>query len=232
MKLHVVRHAMSWNQRAIPFIFVTTDLLRAFNLAGRRMCANKGNVTIILIDPWKLPSGTHVDCNVLRRSCSLPEESKYETEILIWVEAPANAISARWTWSDLTRSGIFEALPSLNKSNAERKLGDLKADLVRNRHHFLVTKVLSALHSLGMDPSSFSVKQTFEFLLGQAAGYRVPRLLQTIEETLFPQYRAELKDFDRYAHNLAVAIGKEDLISYYQKEYPFDIKRLQPPYDL
>jgi hypothetical protein len=51
----------------------------------------------------------------------------------------------------------------------------------------------------------------------QAAGHRVPMLLQTIEEILLSQYRAELEDFDRHAHNLAIAIGKKDLISYFRK---------------
>lgn len=62
-------------------------------------------------------------------------------------------------------------------------------------------------------------------------GYMTSFELQTIEETLLSQYRAELEELDRCAHKLAVAIGKNDHISYYRNEYPLDIKRLQPPYD-
>jgi hypothetical protein len=96
---------------------------------------------------------------------------------------------------------------------------------------FSPSGVATSLFSLGMDPSFFSSKQVFEFLLGQVWGLRVPRLLQTIEESLLDHRKPKSGEFDRTAHNWAVTAGKNSLVTYFQQTYILDTSRFQPGFD-
>jgi hypothetical protein len=231
MKLDIECHAIFSGRNLTPFISATPDLLRAFSIAGQRVFKGKEQVTILLIDPWRLSSGSYIDCNALRLKSGLPTLPKYKTEILIWAEVPAGSIFGRWTWPNLLRSGLFKTLPSLNGSGRQLKLEEHREELLHDRDAFSPSTIATSLASLGMDPSSFAMKQIFEFLLGQVWGYRVPRELQTIEKRLIIDHKSKMDEFDRTAHSLTVAAGKNNLLLYFQQSYALDISRLQPAFD-
>ena len=231
MKLYIERQAILSSRNLTPFISATPDLLRAFNIAGQRVFEGKEQVTILQIDPWRLSSGSYIDCNTLRLKSGLQTLPKYETETLIWAEVPAESIFGRWTWPNLLRSGLFRTLPSLNGSGRRLKLDEHRRELLYDRDAFSPSTIATSLASLGMDPSSFAMKQIFEFLLGQVWGYRVPRQLQTIEKLLIVDHKSIMDEFDRTAHSLTVTTGKKKLLIYFQQSYALDISRLQPAFD-
>ena len=231
MKVYITWHANQFGRNRTPFISATWDLLRAFNIAGQRVLEGKEQVAILLIDPWKLSTGSYIDCNTLRLKSGLHIQGKYETEVLHWAEIPAESIFGRWTWPNLCQSGLFKTLPSLNASKRQLKLHAHREDLLRDRDAFSPSDIATSLASLGMDPSSFAMKQIFEFLLGQVWGYRVPRQLQTIEQQLILDQKSKIDEFDHTAHSLAVTTGKNKLLIYFQQSYALDIGQLQPASD-
>ncbi|PVH67582.1 hypothetical protein DL98DRAFT_283447 [Cadophora sp. DSE1049] len=231
MKLGIESHAILSSRKLTPFISTTPDLLRAFNVAGQRVFEGKEQVTILLIDPWKLLDGSYIDCNTLRLKSGLRTLPKYETEILIWAEVPAGAIFGRWTWPNLLRSGLFETLPYLNGSGRQLKLETHREELLHHRNAFSPSTIATSLASLGMDPSSFAMKQIFEFLLGQVLGFRVPRQLQAIEKLLIAGHKSKMDKFDRAAHSLTITAGKKRLLLYFQQKYTSDISLLQSASD-
>ncbi|CZS92465.1 uncharacterized protein RAG0_03034 [Rhynchosporium agropyri] len=170
MKLSIGSHANLSSRKLTPFISTTPDLLRAFNIAGQRVFNGKEQVTILLIDPWKLLDGSYIECNALRLKSGLEMLPKYETELLVWAEVPVGAIFCRWTWPELLRSGLFETLPSLNGSGRQMKLETSREEMLRHLDDFSPLSIATNLAALGMDPSSFATKQVFEFLLGQVLG--------------------------------------------------------------
>ncbi|CZS94342.1 hypothetical protein WAI453_013072 [Rhynchosporium graminicola] len=231
MKLVIESHAILSSRKLTPFISTTPDLLRAFNIAGQRVLEGKQQVTIILIDPWKLQDGSYVECNALRLKSGLGTLPKYETEILVWAEIPVGAIFGRRTWSELLRSGLFETLPSLNGSGRQIKLQSFREELLHHLDDFSPSSIATSLAALGMDPSSFAMKQIFEFLLGQVLGFRVHRQLQTIEHQLIADHMSKIVEFDQAAHSLTIIAGKEKLIMYFKQDYISHVNRLQPAFD-
>ncbi|CZT11997.1 uncharacterized protein RAG0_15995 [Rhynchosporium agropyri] len=157
--------------------------------------------------------------------------SNSETEILVWAEIPVGAIFGRWTWSELLRSGLFETLPSLNGSGRQIKLQSFREELLRHLDDFSPSSIATSLAALGMDPSSFAMKQIFEFLLGQVLGFRVHRQLQTIEHQLIADHMSKIVEFDQAAHSLTIIAGKEKLIMYFKQDYISHVNRLQPAFD-
>ena len=76
----------------------------------------------------------YTDTITLRQHCGLGKDVKYETEVLVWSHVPSEAIFARWTCKNLDESGIFEALPSLDKCSCYRGVQDLRSSLEADRH--------------------------------------------------------------------------------------------------
>lgn len=218
MPQYLHHQADRFSRKPTPFISTTIGLLRAFNLAESRVCEGKQGVTILLIDPWKVGGGHYTEAIALHTTLWLIRDVKYETEVLVWGRVPSEAILARWTWKSLDESGIFKALPSLDKVSRCRGVQDLRSKLQADRGQVSVSKVLRALHRLNMNPSSFHTKQVFEFLLGQASGYRVPRHLLEIEGILLVECPSEMEEYERCAHELATILGGKALISLYQEE--------------
>jgi hypothetical protein len=107
-------------------------LLRALNLAGKKVADGCEDVEILMIDGWKLGAGNYCWANSLRGCCGLQQPDIYQTEILVWGIVPNEAIVPRWRWTDLTGSGMFRVFPALNFIAADRKLADLRSDLNRN----------------------------------------------------------------------------------------------------
>jgi hypothetical protein len=96
MRMWTINHASEDNRNLTPFIFVTSDLLRALNLAGKKMAEGYEEVEILMIDGWKLGAGNYCWANSLRGCCGLLEYNVYQTEILIWETVPNEATVARW----------------------------------------------------------------------------------------------------------------------------------------
>jgi hypothetical protein len=167
----------------------------------------------------------------LRLKSGLQFQEKYETEVLLWAEIPAESIFGRWTWPNLCQSGLFKTLPSLNASKRQLKLHAHRQDLLCDRDAFSPSDVATSLASLGMDPSAFAIKQIFEFLLGQVWGYHVPRQLQTIEQQLIIDQKSKINKFDHIAHSLAITTRKTKLLIYFQQRYALDVGQLQPASD-
>jgi hypothetical protein len=224
MKTYITWHANLFGRNRTPFISATWDLLRAFNIAGQRVLEGKEQVAILLIDPRRLSTGSYIDCNTLRLKSGLQTQRKYETEVLLWAEIPAESIFGRWTWLNLCQSGLFETLLSLNASKRQLKLHAHRDDLLFDRDGFSPSDIATSLASLGLDPSSFAMKQIFEFLLGQVWGYHVPRQLQTIEQQLMVDQKSKIDEFDHTTHSLAVSTGRNKLLIYFQRSYALHVK--------
>ncbi|KAH7462782.1 hypothetical protein FOMA001_g18271 [Fusarium oxysporum f. sp. matthiolae] len=215
---HVRRHAQFGNRTPTPFISVTDDLLRALSIAFRSY-TDKEDVAILLVDPWKLAAGNYLRCNSLRSKIGLGCKDVYNTEILIWGEIPLESIICRWGRSPIMNSGLLDVLPSLRHLSPDADLSSLRDGLRGDTDSFSPAKVATTLVNLGMDPSSFQIKQVFLFLLGAVEGYRVEKFLEGIEleiESLFP---LKIQEFDQAAHQLSLTLGRKELISYYRNDY-------------
>ncbi|EXL64058.1 hypothetical protein FOPG_19672 [Fusarium oxysporum f. sp. conglutinans race 2 54008] len=116
-------------------------------------------------------------------------------------------------------SGLLDVLPSLRHLSPDADLSSLRDGLRGDTDSFSPAKVATTLVNLGMDPSSFQIKQVFLFLLGAVEGYRVEKFLEGIEleiESLFP---LKIQEFDQAAHQLSLTLGRKELISYYRNDY-------------
>ncbi|KAF5573400.1 hypothetical protein FPANT_12397 [Fusarium pseudoanthophilum] len=214
----VTRHAQRENRIPTPFISVTDDLLRALSIA---FCiyADKEDVTIFLVDPWKLASGSYLRCNSLRSKIGMGRKDIYNTEILIWGEIPLNSIICQWRRSHISNSGLLDVLPSLRHLSPGANLNSLRDGLRGDIDSFFPAKVVTTLVNLGMDPSSFQIKQVFLFLLGAVEGYRVEKLLEGIESELESLFPLKIQEFDQAAHQLSLSLGRNELILYYRNNY-------------
>jgi hypothetical protein len=131
-----------------------------------------------------LTAGSYITCNDLRSKCRLGWKAIYNTEILVWGEVPAQSIICRWPRSEIYRSGLLDVFPSLGKLERGLPLDGLRRRLSGDFSSISSTKVASALVYLGMEPSHFQIKQVFIFLLGQASGYSVEKVLGNVEAQL------------------------------------------------
>jgi hypothetical protein len=178
-------------------------LLRALNLAGKKVADGCEDIEILMIDGWKLGAGNYCWANSLRGCCGLQQPDIYQTEILVWGTVPNEAIVPRWRWTDLTGSGMFRVFPALNFIVVDRKLADLRSDLKRNAENVEPAELTFILDQLGLDPSSIYLRHVFCFLIASARGHRVPQELRTIEGKLLRGRDANMKTHDHYAYNLA-----------------------------
>jgi hypothetical protein len=86
-----------------------------------------------------------------------------------------------------------------------------------------------------MEPSHFQIKQVFIFLLGQAVGYSVEKVLGDVEAQLEATLSPVIEEFEQASHELTVSAGKKKLLSYYKNDYATDIRKICPlsdPYGL
>ena len=182
-----------------------------------------------------LTAGSYITCNDLRSKCRLGRKAIYNTEILVWGEVPAKSVICRWPRSEIYRSGLLDVFPSLGKLKPGMRLDDLRCRLRGDFPSFSSTKVASALVYLGMEPSHFQIKQVFIFLLGQAVGYSVEKVLGNVEAQLEATLSPVIEEFEQASHELTVSAGKKKLLSYYKNDYAADIRKICPlsdPYGL
>ena len=66
-----------------PFISLTSDLLRAFNIAYNYRLDGKSGISILVIDSWKLDGSSFISCNELREIIGLETKSIFNTETLV-----------------------------------------------------------------------------------------------------------------------------------------------------
>jgi hypothetical protein len=83
-----------------------------------------------------------------------------------------------------------------------------------------------------MEPSHFQIKQVFIFLLGQAVGYSVEKILGNVEVQLETTLSPVIEEFEQASHELTVSVGKKKLLSYYKNDYATDIRKICPHRDL
>lgn len=89
------------------------------------------------------------------------------------------------------------------------RLNDLRYPLRADFPFFFFTKVTRALVYLGIEPSHFQIKQVFIFLLGQAIGYSVEKILGNIETQLKTTLSPVIKEFKQACHKLTVSVRKK-----------------------
>jgi hypothetical protein len=215
---HVRRHAQFGNRIPTPFISVTDDLLRALSIAFRAY-TDKEDVAILLVDPWKLAAGNYLRCNSLRSKIGLGCKDVYNTEILIWVEIPLDSIICRWGRSYILNSELLDVLPSLRHLSPNADLSSLRDTLRDDTDSFSPGKVTTTLVNLGMNPSSFQVKQVFLFLLGEVEGYRVETFPQGIKSKLESLFPLKIQEYDQAAHQLSLTLGRKESISCYRNDH-------------
>jgi hypothetical protein len=193
---HIERHAILSNCNPMPFLSLTNDLLCALYIA---FCIyrDKADVAILLICPWMLTAESYITCNDLRSKCGLGQKAIYNTEILVWGEVPAKSVFCRWPWSEIYCSGLLDMFPSLGRLKPGMRLDDLRCRLRGDFPFFSSTKVASALVYLGMEPSHFQIKQVFIFLLGQAVGYAVEKVLGNVEAQLEATLLPVIEEFEQ-----------------------------------
>lgn len=121
----------------------------------------------------------------------------YNTEILVWGEAPSDSIICRWQRPYISDSGLLDVLPSLRHLSPYTNLSSLRQGLRGDGDSFSAAKAAISLANLGMDPSRFQIKQVFLFLLGAVKGYRVEKLLGEIESTLKTSFPLKIREFDQ-----------------------------------
>lgn len=229
----VKSHAYLTNRLQTPFISVTPDLIRAFQIAFY-MYQDKADVTILVIDPGLLNEGSSLPCNEIRSKCGIGRKDIYNTEVLVWGEIPAESIVCRWRREDIIQSGLLDACPSLDqlhptmtldgRLHSTMKLDELRRHIAANFDKFTAVTVANALVSLGMDPSSVYTKQIFLFLLGQAAGYAVQKEYGDVERPLREIFRSHIEEFEQSAYKTACMLGKERLLAYFKHNYSHDIR--------
>jgi len=231
MKVYITWHANLFGRNRTPFISATWDLLRVFNIAGQRVLEGKEQVAILLIDPWRLSTGSYLDCNTLGLKSGLQTQGKYETEVLLGRKYQQNPYSVDGLGPTFVKAGCSKPCHPLEASKRQLKLHAHRQDLLCDRDTFSPSDIATSLASLGMDPSSFAMKQIFEFLLGQVWGHHVPTQLRTIEQQLIIDQKSKMDEFDHTAHSLAVTTGKNKRLIYFQQSYALDIGQLQPASD-
>jgi hypothetical protein len=121
---------------------------------------------------------------------------------------------------------------SLSKLKPEMRPNDLRYPLRADFPFFFFTKVTRALVYLGIEPSHFQIKQVFIFLLGQAIGYSVEKILGNIETQVKTTLSPVIKEFKQACHKLTVSVRKKNVLSYYKKDYTTDIQKICPLSDL
>jgi hypothetical protein len=154
---HVENHG--WKDRKVktPFISITPDALRAFNVAACYADKGEVDVTVVVIDGWKLRDGTFEPCNELRLRLGLGENNLFGTETLVWGEIPHRAILFRWRWCDLEGSRLFDLFP-LTRWNLP--LGDLRRYLREGiQPRWFIQLVTVLVTGLRLSPSSLVTKQ-------------------------------------------------------------------------
>lgn len=82
-----------------------------------------------------------------------------------------------------------------------------------------------------MEASRFHIKQVFLFLLGQTAGCSVEKELGNVEAQLKSRFPEVVDEFERTAHELSVAFGKSQKLSYYQRNHAAEMRDICPPSD-
>jgi hypothetical protein len=214
LRTYIERHAILSNYNPTPFLSLTTDLLRALHIALYTY-RDKADVAILLICPWMLTAGSYITSNNLRSKCRLGPKAIYNTEILVWGEVPAKSVICRWPRSEIYCSGLLDVFPSLGKLKPGMRLDDLRCRLRGDFPSFSSTKIASALVYLGMEPSHFQIKQVSNFLLGQAVGYSVEKVLGDVEAQLEAALSPVIEEFEQASHELTVSAGKKRLVSFY-----------------
>jgi len=230
LTLHIGRHQNLSNRNPTPFISLTPDLIRALHLVFYTY-KDETNVKISLVCPWKLTPGSYIPLNDLRNMCGLPTKHKFNTETLVWGEIPASSIICQWQRAQIVSSGLLGIFPALSNLVPETRLSDLRANLRCVIPPFFARKVAQALVNLGMEASRFQIKQVFLFLLGQAGGYSVEKELDNVEAQLESRFPEVVDEFERAVHELSVAIGKGQKLSYYQRSYTAAMQEICPPRD-
>lgn len=160
----------------------------------------------------------HVPCNDIREMCKLGEKSIYNTKVLIWGEVPAESILCRWPRSRIRKSGLLKALPSFTKIKPKMKLQDLRQQIKSDFNVFSSSNVAEALVFLGMEPRQLDIKQVFLFLLGQVSSKEVQKDLKGVGLKLEVEFSGIIREFEREAHGIVVAAGREEMLSYYNDD--------------
>jgi hypothetical protein len=146
----------------------------------------------------------------------------------VWGEVPAKSVFCRWPRSEIYCSGLLDVFPSLGRLKPGMRLDDLRCRLRSDFPSFSSTKVASALVYLGMEPSYFQIKQVFIFLLGQAVGCAVEKVLGNVEAQLEATLLPVIEEFEQASHKLTVSAGKKKLLFYYKNDYATDIRTTCP----
>ncbi|KJZ70527.1 hypothetical protein HIM_10071 [Hirsutella minnesotensis 3608] len=228
---HTTRHARLSNTLGTRWISTTTDLIRALHIAFF-MYREKENITVYVINPRNLPSGNCLPCNEVRIKCGIGAKNIYKTETLVWGEIPESCIIHKWTRADIIQSGLLDVIP-LQALGPESRLVSLR-DVIRRDNVAsyptrkvakVLRKVAKVLLCLKMDPSSWPIKQLFEFLLGQAAGYEVQKEFDSASARLQADHPRLLEEFDRCLYTAAIHLGKGKVSDYFNMEYALDVEK-------
>jgi hypothetical protein len=205
LKMHVDNHGWKGQKVKTPFISITLDALRAFNVAACYADERKEGVTVVVIDGWKLRDGTFEPCNELRSRLGLSKNNLFRTETLVWAEIPQQAILFRWSWRELQQSGLFNLFPRLSgKLNLKDLRNALQAE-IEPLSYIQLAKVL--VTGLRLPPSSLVTKQISLVMAGWRAGYAEIKYHNSLE-----RYCSSAIDaIDAELHKKAIMTGEKGM---------------------
>ncbi|OCK77853.1 hypothetical protein K432DRAFT_406960 [Lepidopterella palustris CBS 459.81] len=173
-----------------PHISLTSDLLRAINLAFKFQRHDMRDVIIFVVDRTKLDSGSVFDVNTAINFLGGKTEPMYNTEILVWQKIPMEAVICSWSLDELvTLSDIFTFL----KSAGGQKLGKTRNALRSHADFPTIPRIVTlATRQLGMNPDSFTTMQLVMTMVAWTNKKCTMKELQDFETSIAIEERHEI----------------------------------------
>lgn len=204
-KSRVENHLDKDSKKAGPFISLTSDLLRALNIAWGFACKKETGIKIFVIDTWKLRNGSFASCNELCESVGVEENMKYNNETIVWGSVPADAIVHEWSWERLQLSGLFKLFPALVEGNEYRSAKTLRGRIRLTSNTFSLGKMVDVLvGGLKMSPSTVLTQQISLMMLGWAhqRWYCYAKYFPNLQNTLREDLPGEVESLDKELHRM------------------------------
>lgn len=166
---------------------------------------------MLVIDSWKLHTGSFVPCNDLRTHVGLDKEHLFDTEVIVWAEIPAAAIVCDWLWEVLEVSGLFGFgfFPGLAMRKS-LELQNLRKSLVFPPGDFSAYGLAGILvYGLEMPPSAFFTHQIGLMIMGWAKYYSRVDEYPRLQGKLGRNAASEVSLFQRELYKKEICVGNE-----------------------